>query len=272
MENGILLPVLAAIVYSCTGAFALSTLWKRGGRAPAWLLCGIALALVLHALALRAGMFSSGEVRFGFGLALSSAMFFSVASLSVGAFFHRLGPVLGISSVIAGVAALLPLAFPGEVMPPRVWTPLFQLHLLIALLTYGLLAVDIVQAALLEFQNRTFRYSSDPVPQTGILSTLPPILMMEKVFFYILGAAFVTLTMLLVTGCFVTEENYGTLFHLDHKTFTTWIAWLLCAMLLAGRRFFGWRGTKAVRCFWALCAVYAVAYLGYAFVIEQFIA
>ena len=162
----------------------------------------------------------------------------------------------------------MPLVFPGEPIEMAEWTPLFRVHLSLGLLTYGLLTVDVVQAILMECQNRRFRFSSDPVPQSGILSTLPPILVMEQVFFYILLTAFLVLSVLLVTGALVTQQYYGTLFHLDHKTFLTWASWLLCGILTAGHWILGWRGRKALAWFWILCGVYVIAYLGYAFFLE----
>lgn len=50
----------------------------------------------------------------------------------------------------------------------------------------------------------------------------------------------------------------------------TWIAWVLFGILLAGRRFAGWRAKTALRWFWAGFLVFVIAYLGYSFILEVF--
>ena len=269
MENGILLSLAAAAIYCVSGGVVLSSLRKRGAKVPTWMLLIDVAAVVLHGFALKTQIFPApGQTLFGFGPAVSGAMLLGFTVLAFVSAVKRVGPVFGVSAFITAVAALMPLVFPGEPIEMAEWTPLFRVHLSLGLLTYGLLTVDVVQAILMECQNRRFRFSSDPVPQSGILSTLPPILVMEQVFFYILLTAFLVLSVLLVTGALVTQQYYGTLFHLDHKTFLTWASWLLCGILTAGHWILGWRGRKALAWFWILCGVYVIAYLGYAFFLE----
>ncbi len=242
MENGILLSLAAAAIYCVSGGVVLSSLRKRGAKVPTWMLLIVVAAVVLHGFALKTQIFPApGQTLFGFGPAVSGAMLLGFTVLAFVSAVKRVGPVFGVSAFITAVAALMPLVFPGEPIEMAEWTPLFRVHLSLGLLTYGLLTVDVVQAILMECQNRRFRFSSDPVPQSGILSTLPPILVMEQVFFYIL---------------------------LDHKTFLTWASWLLCGILTAGHWILGWRGRKALAWFWILCGVYVIAYLGYAFFLE----
>ncbi len=261
--------LLAAAVFAATGFVMLSALWKRGGRVPKFCLVGVACAVLMQACGLCLSTFTEEGVVFGFGQAVSASLLYSVVVLAIRALFGRIGPVFGITSVAAGAAALMPLVFPGEpVSAPEVWTPFFILHLSLGLLTYGLLAVAVVQAVLMELQKRRFRSLEDPIPETGVLSTLPPILMMEKIFFYILATCFAALSMLLVTGAVTTHDVYGVYFHLDHKTFLTWLSWILCGGLLLGRRMFGWRGKKATFCFWVFCCVFVLSYLVYTFVHE----
>lgn len=271
LETGSILAIAAAAVYAGSGWVALSSLWQRGGRTPAWLIAGILAALILHTASLNSLIFRPEGIFFGFGPAISAAMLFAVTLLMIGSCFHRIGPVFGLSVFVAAAAALFPAVFPGEASDPAVWTPIFRVMLALGLITYGLLAVDVVQATVMQLQNARFRSASDPIPQAGVLSTLPSILTMEKVFFGILIGAFVSLTGLVLTGAFVTHEVYGAWFRLDHKTFLSWASWACLATLLAGRFFLGWRGKAALKWFWVLCAIYIVAYLGYSFVIEAFL-
>ena len=271
LETGSFLALAAAAAYAGSGFVALSSLSKRGGKTPAWLIALILAALVCHSAAVSQQIFRPEEILFGFGPAMSAAMLFASMLLMIGACFHRIGPVFGITLFVTAAASLLPGAFPGEAMDAALWTPLFRLHLAFALITYGLLGVDIVQAVVMQIQNARFKSLADPIPQHGILSTLPSILTMEKVFFGILWGAFAALTALVLTSFFVTQEATGAWLQLSHKTFLSWASWACLAVLLAGRTLLGWRGKTALKWFWTLCAVYVVAYLGYSFVIEAFL-
>ncbi|EJX03994.1 cytochrome c assembly protein [gut metagenome] len=91
---------------------------------------------------------------------------------------------------------------------------------------------------------------------------------MERIFFRIVAVGFLCMTLTLILGAFATDEAYGVYFNPDHKTVLTWIAWCLFCVLLGGRYFAGWRAKTALNWFWAGCAVFAVAYFGYSFVIE----
>lgn len=271
LDTGSILALAAAAAYAGSGFTALSALSRRGGATPPWLVALILAAIICHSAALSLQIFRPEAVLFGFGPAISAAMLFASALLLIGSCFHRIGPVFGLSLCATAAAALLPGAFPGEPSDAALWTPLFRLHLSFALVTYGLLAVDIVQAIVMQLQNARFKTLADPLPQTGLLSTLPSILTMEKVFFSILWGAFAMLTALIVSSFFVTHEATGAWLQASHKTILSWASWLCLAALLAGRSLLGWRGKTALKLFWTLCAVYILAYLGYSFIIEAFL-
>ena len=86
------------------------------------------------------------------------------------------------------------------------------------------------------------------------------------------ACGFVCLTLVLILGALATHEAHGTYFVLEHKTILTWLSWLVFAVLLAGRRFLGWRKKKALALFWAGIAFLAEAYLVYRFVLDALIA
>lgn len=115
---------------------------------------------------------------------------------------------------------------------------------------------------------------SNPVSinQNGLLSNMPSLLAMERILFRIVACGFVCLTLVLILGTLATHEAHGTYFVLEHKTILTWLSWLVFAVLLAGRRFLGWRKKKALALFWAGIGFLAVAYLVYRFVLDALIA
>ena len=264
-----LFAIASACLYAGSGLCILSRLWKRGGKVPGTYVAVAAAAAALHAVFLYQVIFAGPGIQFGFGPAVSSALLFSAAFLIAASCSDSAKLVAGVLLPAAALGVLMPLAFPGSAMHEQVWTPLFRLHVGIALAVYGLLVIALLQAVLLELLDQRFRSGVDPIPETGLLSNMPPILVAERSFFNTMGLCFVVLTALLIVGVLVTLESRGVLFVLGHKTYLTWISWILLAALLCGRRFLGWRGRKALNWFWCLCAAYAIAYLGYAFIVEN---
>jgi ABC-type uncharacterized transport system permease subunit len=82
----------------------------------------------------------------------------------------------------------------------------------------------------------------------------------------LIAAGFVLLTLSLGTGFLFLENLFAQ--HLVHKTVLSLLAWLVFAMLLAGRMRYGWRGQVAIR--WTLSGFIALmlAYFGTKMVLE----
>ena len=94
------------------------------------------------------------------------------------------------------------------------------------------------------------------------------LLEMEALLFRILFAAFVLLTLTVVSGLFFSEQVFGKPLQATHKTVFGIISWLIFGSLLWGRYFRGWRGKRAVYLtLWGFAAL-LLAYLGSKFVLE----
>ena len=100
------------------------------------------------------------------------------------------------------------------------------------------------------------------------LRTLPPLLEMEALLFRILLAAFVLLTLTVVSGVFFSEQLFGKPLQFNHKTIFGFASWLIFGGLLAGHYFRGWRGRKAVRWTLAGFVTLILAYIGSKVVLE----
>lgn len=135
-------------------------------------------------------------------------------------------------------------------------------HILLSMAAAALLFAAAVTALLLVFLERRLRSRR----LSDLPSALPPLDVLERVMFRLIGAGFVFLTLALFTG-FVFVTNLFTQLLLQ-KTVLSLIAWLLFGVLLVGRIRFGWRGRSAVQ--WTLSgfAVLAVAYFGSKFILE----
>ena len=99
-------------------------------------------------------------------------------------------------------------------------------------------------------------------------ANLPPLLTLETLLFRMIGAAFVFLTLTLLTGIAFSETLFGRALRFDHKTVFAVLSWLVFGLLLAGRWRYGWRGRTALR--WTLTGfvMLLLAYVGSRFVLE----
>ncbi|MCW8929176.1 MAG: cytochrome c biogenesis protein CcsA [Gammaproteobacteria bacterium] len=139
----------------------------------------------------------------------------------------------------AGLAVLLQLFWPGEVSTNDMSFEL-EVHILLSLLAYGLLAIAAGQSILLLIQTY---YLKNKHPG-GFIRSLPALQSMETLLFQMIKIGFVLLTLALLSGFIFLDNIFAQ--HLVHKTFLSMIAWLLFAILLWGRWHFGWRGKKAI--------------------------
>jgi ABC-type uncharacterized transport system permease subunit len=100
------------------------------------------------------------------------------------------------------------------------------------------------------------------------LESLPPLMEMEALLFRILLAAFILLTLTVVSGVFFSELLFGKPFAFSHKNVFAMLSWLIFGGLLAGHHLRGWRGKTAVR--WTLAGFFMLllAYVGSKFVLE----
>jgi ABC-type uncharacterized transport system permease subunit len=136
-------------------------------------------------------------------------------------------------------------------------------HILLSMGAAALLFAAAVTAILLVILDRRLRKRRI----ADLPSVLPPLDVLEKIMFRLIGAGFGLLTLALFTG-FVFVTNLFTQ-NLVQKTALSLIAWTLFGVLLIGRIRFGWRGRSAVQ--WTLSGfgVLAVAYFGVKFVLED---
>jgi len=140
----------------------------------------------------------------------------------------------------AGIATLLALRFPPlQLLEDS--DPGLNLHVLISLLAYSLLAMAAVQAVLLAVQDRHL-HNRHP---GGFIRTLPPLQTMETLLFEMIGAGFFLLSLALLSGFLFLENLFVQ--HLVHKTVLSIISWVVFAVMLWGRFRFGWRGRTAIK-------------------------
>jgi len=264
-------------LYVAVAALYLLLAWRewsvqRPGseRAPLWHGVVLALALILHGTLLMHGMFDSGELRFGFAHALSATLWITALIVCVEAMFSPSRGMFLLVLPLAGAASLLPALFPGAIVGRSSGAPLFQVHLLLAILAYSLLTIAAIHALLMATMER--RLHGEASASGGrlafVIDRLPPLLAMEGVLFRLITVGFILLSATLVSGIFFSEQLFGSPLRFDHKTVFAIASWIVFAGLLLGRVVFGWRGRTALR--WTLTGfvMLMLAYIGSHFVLE----
>jgi ABC-type uncharacterized transport system permease subunit len=263
-------PIAAALLYARLGYHFWHTRWNDTGKPlyplsmQAWEKWAIAVALFLHGIGLYDELFSSGNLRFSFSLAVSLMLWLAVFIYWLESFRARMDGIQPMVLPLAAISTLLPVAFSQTHEIAYAQAMGFKMHFLTAMLAYSLFVLSALNAVFMGFiEHKLHR---------RILSrhqdSLPSILAMESLLFRLIGIAFLLLTLTLISGLAYSEQIFGKAFVLDHKTFFAFASWVIFAALLFGRYNYGWRGRVALR--WTLSGFFllVLAYIGTRFVLE----
>ena len=221
-------------------------------------------AILLHAAILYTGMLRANALDLGLTNAVSLVAWL-IALLYLMAALTRPIESLGVLIMpVAAVTVLVEWLWPFGHLLIENRTPLYSAHIIISLLSYGLLSIAVVQSLMLAIQERQLR-SHHP---GGFLRSLPPLETMENLMFSMIGMGFLLLTLTLVSGVFFSEQIFGKALRFNHHIVLSLVAWLVFGTLLAGHWRFGWRGRTALH--WTLTgfALLVMAYFGTKFVLE----
>lgn len=244
---------------------------------PPWWHALMVAALASHGLLLHETIFPADRMMFGFAFALSAMLWLGVGIYWIESFFFSLAGLGLIVIPVALLASLMPLAFPGSQILGYAARPLFKLHFIIANVAYGLFTLAAFHAFLMLLAERRLHgfnrtQGGNQMAAGGWLGRwldlLPPLLTLEKLLFRLIAAGFVLLTLTIGSGLLFSEELFGRVFRMDHKTVFALVSWVMFAGILIGRRFYGWRGRVALRWVIASFAILLLAYVGSRFVIE----
>lgn len=257
-----LLSVAAILLYLLAGGLLL---WAHTGNPPAlwrrrWHLAAVA-GLAFHGVAGGNDVAAAGALNLGFFSAFSATTWL-IAVLWLLTNVRR--PVSNLGLVVmplAALGALLALIFPPAA-PARPLAAGVELHVIVSLVAYSFLAVAAAQSAILALQDHRL-HQHHP---TRFVRALPPLQVMERILFQLIGVGFVLLTLALLTGFVFIEDLFAQ--HLVHKTVLSVVAWLIFGTLLLGRWRYGWRGATAIRWTIAGFVVLAIGYFGSKMVLE----
>ncbi len=225
----------------------------------------IPIALVLHGMLVYRGIIAPEGLDLGVANAISLIVWLTVLIYWLaGLAFPGLASILGLMAPVALAAVLLQASVPSHHFVTYGGNPLFTLHFVIAMLAYSLFIVATMHAVVMLAEEKWLHRGVLP----PFLRSLPPLLEMEALLFRILLAAFVLLTLTVVSGVFFSEQLFGKPLQFNHKTVFGILSWLVFGGLLVGHYWRGWRGRIAVN--WTLTGftMLLLAYVGSKVVLE----
>ncbi|MBT8083795.1 MAG: cytochrome c biogenesis protein CcsA [Woeseia sp.] len=216
--------------------------------------------IVMHSLTLI-GMIVVPD---GIQLSLANSASFVGLQLAViallGSLDARLRGLAGGLLLLAAVAAIATGAHPAGAAVAAGWS--LQAHVLISLFAYGLLSVGAIVAIFALAQDHRLRARN----LNSINALFAPLETTERLLFGITTAGFLSLFLAVLSGFLFVNDLFAQ--HLVHKTVLSIAALLVFGVLLAGRRFAGWRGRRAVSLYLWGFVILCLAYFGSRFVLE----
>jgi ABC-type uncharacterized transport system permease subunit len=220
------------------------------------------LAVALHGVVLYQSIVTSAGMNFGVFNAASLIAWIAVL-LALATSFIK--PIESLAVVILPCAALtigLGMLFHNEHRLPAQAPWGLELHILLSLLAYSLLAVAAIQAMVLALEDY-WLHNRRPL---RAIHSLPPLQVLENLMFHLIAAGFFLLSLSLVSGLIFLNDIFAQ--HLVHKTVLSIVAWLVFAVFLWGRYRFGWRGRRAIRYTLGGFLVLMLGYFGSKVVLE----
>jgi len=264
------LTLVAAILYFISSAM----LWRRlfiysQPAAPAY---SVELLLAVIAMIVQGILlYLTIVARPGLGLTLvhaaSFASWITVALFLLLVIWKRL---IGLGIFIlplAGICVLLTIISPAPTEATVTRSFMATLHLLVALLAYGFLALAVSQALLLQIQENQLRQGRPGQKMTS----MPAVETMETTMFALIVTGFLLLSIALASGVIFSEQLYGRVVIFNHHIVLSICAWLSFGTLLLGRYLRGWRGQRATLWTCVGFGILVLAYFGTRLVLEVFL-
>ena len=255
------LAVTTALIYVGAAARQLLTLDGRRHRAP-WDVTALAVLAVSCHLAIFLLDLEKGVLDLGF-YKISSLIFLVMGMITVVSLLVRPLQMVIIATFPFSALAVLVSAF-----APPTGQPLAGLesgllaHIVSSLLAFGVLTLTSLQGALLSVQTQLLRSHNT----RGIVRLLPALDTMGQMFFELLAAGVLWLTVAVVSGGLFVDDLLGQ--QLVHKTVLTTLSWALLTMTLVVHWQRGLRISTALSLVFLGYGLMAIGFFGSKLVVE----
>jgi len=258
------LSLIAALLYLISAAYVLTNIvkGKRLTQQSPLALSSSSIGILLHGLLIIHSYSVNQMIANDFFSMLSLICLVISLLFYVSAFSQAISALAVIVFPLSALAILLNIGnIPPVATATEIDTPL-QVHIILSILSYGLLTVAAFQAIFLSIQEKQL-HNRKP---SSLINYLPPLQLMELLLFRVLSLGLFLLTFALATGFIFLDDIFAQ--HLAHKTLLSILAWLVFATLIWGRHYLGWRGQQAVKWTHAGYISLMLAYFGSKFVLQ----
>lgn len=224
-------------------------------------------ALTAHFAELLPEILGGTHLNVGLGTSLSLVSAVVVALFLIANLREPLTALGLLIFPVAAVSTAIGWIFPGETYLPPSLPRTAVVHMTLALISYGIVALAVAQAILLTVQERKLHHKRPP----GFFKALPPLETMERLLFSLIYVGFALLTLTLITGGVFAKVIFGRPLAFTHHIIFAVLAWVSVGTLTGGRLIAGWRGKVAVT--WTITSfvLLVLAYFGTKFVLTVFL-
>ena len=258
------LAIATALIYVGAAARQLLTLDGRRHRASRDVILLSVMAVSCHLAAVLLD-FSNGAIDLGF-YRISSLIFLIMGIISVLSLLVRPLQMVIIATFPFSALAVLVSAFaPPTGQPMEGLDSGLLAHIISSLLAFGVLTLASLQGALLYVQTSRLRSHNT----RGIVRLLPALDTMEQMFFELLAAGTLWLTVAVVSGGLFVDDLLGQ--KLVHKTVLTTLSWALLTLTLIVHWRRGLRITSALSLVFTGYGLMAIGFFGSKLVVELLI-
>jgi ABC-type uncharacterized transport system permease subunit len=274
MSAGIVFHLLAALAYAVLAVSLWRPLTQGGDKVTTGKVRHMCLAgaIGLHGVGLALAMLPDHSLYLGWALALSAAIWLGMIVFWLENLAGRIDGLLLILLPSSAIATALAAAFPYGHLVAHASNQWLRVHLIIALMAYGLITVAALHAMLMTALDRQLHRPIEQAANRSVmgraLDTMPPLLIQESLLFRLIWIGFTILTLTVITGAIVSMRLTDELLPMDHKTIFTVLSWMTFGILLLGRHMRGWRGRIALRWTLAGFAFLLLSYSGSRFVLD----
>jgi ABC-type uncharacterized transport system permease subunit len=256
------LAIVCALLYLASGARQLLLLDSRHRAQSSPTGAYLALAAVAVHLMIAVIDVSAGHLSLGF-YKVASLIFLTISVVGLATMLFRpLHLLVIVTFPLAALSVLVNVFAPATDQPLKGLNDGLVLHIAASLVAFGVLTLTTLQGALVSIQTQRLRKHHT----RGVIRMLPPLDMTERMFYELLTAGTVLLTIAIVAGGLFIDDLLGQ--KLVHKTVLTTLAWLMFSITLGVHWLRGWRIGTAVTLVSVAFGCLTVGFFGSKLVVE----
>lgn len=257
--------IFCIIAYLGATAWVVSRLFHHQGPNPKLMAIPAFIALTLHLFLLSESILQAPGQNMSMLNVASLIAWLVTFTMTLASFAFATAILMPVVFGFSAFIVLIGIAIPDVHMMQIALYPELLIHITLALFAYGCLSITVLYGLQLSYINLRLKHKKPPL----LHASLPPLMTVETIFFKLLLAGTVLLTLSLVTG-FVFLDNMWAK-EQAHKTVLSVIAWLIFLVTALGHYKWGWRGKPVISATIVGGFVLTLAYFGSRFVREVLI-